>query len=120
MDDGFLIPAATIQDVDLSAADPELATEILRLGHLMERGEETPEQFAQLVRLLVQAGQTSKAEYLLRRNLEGVADGLALYREMFGTARPDEFAAAVEGFGAQFGVGLEFLSSRGFLDGLYR
>ena len=85
----------------------------------MGRGEETPEQFARLVRLLVQAGQPPKAEHLLRRNLEGVADA-ALYRELFGTAKPDEFAAAVEGFAAQFGVGLEFVSSRGFLDALYR
>jgi hypothetical protein len=120
MDDPSVIPAATVQDVDLSAAEPALAVEIRRLGDLMERGEETPEQFAELVRLLVRAGQRHKAEHLLRRNLEVIADGLALYRELFGTARPDEFAAAVEGFKEQFGVGLEFLSSRGFLDARYR
>jgi hypothetical protein len=51
--------------------------------------------------------------------LETVADGPALYRELFGTARPDEFAAAVEGFRTQFAVGLEFVSSRGFLDQRY-
>lgn len=119
-EDPSAIPAATVQDVDLSAADPALAAEIRRLGDLMEQGDETPEQFAELVRLLVRAGQPRKAEYLLRRNIEVVADGPALYGELFGTARPDEFAAAVEGFRTQFGVGLEFVSSRGFLDGLYR
>src|SRR5690242_17470920 len=120
MDDPFAIPAATVRDVDLSGAEPTLAAEIRRLGALMERGDEMPEQFAELVRLLVRAGHPRKAEYLLRRNLEVVADGRALYRELFGTARPDEFAAAVEGFRRQFGVGLDFVSSRGFLDGLYR
>jgi hypothetical protein len=120
MDDPSAIPAATVQDVDLSAADPAVAAEIRRLGELMERGDESPEQFAELIRLLARAGQPRKAEYLLRRNIEVVASGPALYRELFGTTRPDEFAAAVEGFRAQFGVGLELVSSLGFLDGLYR
>jgi hypothetical protein len=120
MEDPSAIPAATVQDVDLSASDPALAAEIRRLGGLMEHGDETPEQFAELVRLLVRAGHSRKAEYLLRRNVEGVAEGPKLYRELFGTARPEEFAAAVEGFQRQFGVGLEFVSSRGFLDGLYQ
>lgn len=120
MDDPSAIPAATIQDVDLSAADPALAAQIRRLGDLMDRGAETPEQFAELVRLLVRAGQVRKAEYLLRRNLVAAADGPALYRKLFGTARPDEFAAAVERFQSQFRVELEFVSSSGLLDGLYR
>lgn len=120
MDDRSAIPAATVQDVDLSAADPMLTAEILRLGELMERGDETPEQFADLIRLLIRAGHPRKAEYLLRRNLEVVADGPRLYQELFGTGRPDEFTASVEGFRRQFEVGLEFISSRGFLDALYR
>jgi hypothetical protein len=120
MSEGFAIPAATVQDVDLSAVDPTLVAEIRRLGDLMERGEETPEEFAGLVRLLAEAGHPAKAEYLLRRNVEVAAGELALYRELFGTAKPDEFAAAVEAFAEQFGVGVEFVSSRGFLDALYR
>ena len=120
MGEGYAIPAAHIQDVDLSAIEPALAAEISRLGALMERGEETDEQFSQLIRLLVRAGRDRKAEYLLRRNIEGAADGQALYRELFGTAKVDEFAAAVKAFSAQFGVGLELMSSRGFLDSVYR
>ena len=120
MGEVFAIPAATVQDVNLSTADPALAAEIGRLGDLMERGEETPEEFARLVRLLVEAGHTAKAEYLLRRNVEAAAGELAFYRELFGTAKSDEFAAAVEAFAEQFDVGLEFVSSRGFLDALYR
>jgi hypothetical protein len=118
--DGFAIPAATVQDVDLSATDVALADDIRRLGDLMEYGNETPEEFTRLIRLLVEAGKTSKAEHLLRRNVEVAVGGLALYRELFGTAKPDEFTAAVEAFTDQFGVGLEFIRSRGFLDGLYR
>ena len=120
MGDGFKIPAATVQDVDLSAADAALSAEIRRLGDLMDRGDETPEEFACLIRLLVEVGQPAKAEYLLRRNVEVAVGELAFYRELFGTAKPDEFAAAFEAFAKQFGVGLEFVSSRGFLDGLYR
>jgi hypothetical protein len=120
MDDGFAIPAATVQDIDLATTDAALAAEIRRLGNLMESGDETPEEFARLIRLLVEAGQSVKAEYLLRRNVEVVAGELTLYRELFGSAKPDEFAAAVEGFSVQFNVGLEFVSSRGFLDALYR
>jgi hypothetical protein len=114
--EGFAIPAATVQDVDLSAADAALAAEIRRLGDLMERGDETPEEFARLIRLLVEAGQSVKAEYLLRRNVEAAAGELALYRELFGTAKPNEFAVAMRAFAEQFGVGLEFVRSRGFLD----
>lgn len=120
MGDGFAIPAATVQDVDLSATDAILADEIRRLGDLMEYGNETPEEFARLIRLLVEAGKIPKAEHLLRRNVEVAAGELSLYRELFGTAKPDEFAAAVQSFAEQFGGGLEFIGSRGFLDGLYR
>jgi hypothetical protein len=119
MDDGYAIPAATVRDVDLSGVDPALAAEIRRLGDLMERGEETPEQFSELVRLVLGAGHSTKAEYLLRRNLEGVANGPALYRDLFGTEKPDEFATAIEAFGEQFGVELELVENRDFLDQVY-
>jgi hypothetical protein len=116
----FAIPAATIRGVDLNGADAELASEILRLGALMERGEETPSQFGQLIRLIHQAGQEAKAEFLLRRNIEGAADGHALYRELFGTEKPDEFAAAIKSFKEQFAVGLKLVKPGGFLDAVYR
>lgn len=104
MNDPSKIPAATIQDVDLSSADPTVAAEIIRLGNLMEWGKETPEQFVELIGLLVRAGHSEKTEYLLRRNLEVVADSPGLYLELFGSVRPDEFAAAVESFQRQFEV----------------
>jgi len=48
MDDPTAIPAATVQDVDLSAGEPELAAEVHRLGDLMDPGRETPDGFAVL------------------------------------------------------------------------
>ncbi len=119
-DDPTAIPAATVQDVDLSGVPPVTASEIQRLGQLMERGEETPEQMAQLVRLLHEAGFCAKSEYLLRRNMETVADGSALYRELYGTEKPDEFAAAIDAFAEQFSLDLRFVEERDFLDRLYR
>lgn len=118
-DNPSAIPAATVQDVDLSGVPPATASEIQRLGQLMECGEETPEQMARLVRLLHEAGFRAKSEYLLRRNMETVADGSALYRELYGTEKPDEFAAAIESFAEQFSLDLELLEERDFLDRLY-
>ena len=66
------IPAANIKDVDLVAVartDPDAAREIARLGHLMEHGEESNEEFCHLCELLHDVGEEAKAEYLLRRNL---------------------------------------------------
>jgi hypothetical protein len=119
-DDPTAIPAATIQDVDLSHLPPDTAAEIHRLGRLMELGDESPTEFAQLIRLLHQAGFRAKSEYLLRRNADVIADGRALYRELYGTEKPDEFAAAVEAFADQFSVALELLSDDRFLHRAYR
>jgi hypothetical protein len=119
VDDRFAIPAATIQDLDLSLADPALAAEIRRLGALIEHGEETPEQFARIVELLVQAGHTQKAEYVLRRNQDVVANGPALYDQLFGRQKPTEFEAAIDAFRVQFGVRLQLVDSPGFLEAVY-
>lgn len=118
--DRSFIPAATVQDVDLSSLSPATAAEIRRLGQLMEHGGETPEQFAHLVRLLHQAGFVAKSEYLLRRNMDAAADGAALYRELYGTDKPDEFAAAIKAFADQFSLDLKLKKERDFLDCLYR
>jgi hypothetical protein len=118
-DDPSAIPAATVQDVDLSGVPAVTAAEIWRLGQLMDAGEETPEQMAQLVRLLHDAGFRAKSEYLLRRNMDTVADGAALYHELYGSEKPDKFAAAIEAFGEQFTLTLELVEERDFLDRLY-
>jgi hypothetical protein len=119
-EDGFSIPAAHIQDVDLSGVEPAVAAEIRRLGRLMESGDDTPPQFAQLVRLLNEAGFSRKAEYLLRRNLDVAEGGQTLYYELFGTEKPHEFATAIEAFGEQFSLGLELLDEKDFLTRIYR
>jgi hypothetical protein len=119
-DEPFAIPAATVQDVDLSRLSSATAAEIRWLGHLMDCGDETPEQMAQLIGLLHDAGFLAKSEYLLRRNMNAVANGLALYHELYGTEKPDDFAAAIEAFGEQFSLDLDLVKERGFLDRGYR
>jgi hypothetical protein len=110
MDDenGYAIPAAGIGDTDLIAlaqTNPGAAKEIARLEDLMNRGEETKEEFRYLCRLLFDVGAVADAEYLLRRNLEDY-EGEALYVQLFGTAKQDEFEAAIEAFKSQFQVDL--------------
>jgi hypothetical protein len=52
--------------------------------------------------------------------MDTVADGSALYRELYGTAKPDEFAAAIQASAEQFSIALELVKERDFLDRLYR
>lgn len=122
MNDEFAIPVAHIHDIDLTVIrsfDPDIAEEITKLGELLAQGKETPEEFFRLVQLLCRVGQIGKAEYLLRRNWDILDDSYALYRQLFGTAKEEEFAAAVKDFAAKFSVHLEYIGSRGFLDSSY-
>jgi hypothetical protein len=124
MDDehGYAIPAANIGDTDLIAlaqTNPDAAKEIARLEALMNRGEETEEEFRRLCQLLFDVGSIAAAEYLLRRNLDGY-DGEALYTRLFGTAKQEEFDAAIEAFEAQFNLELAPVAQRGFLVSMFR
>lgn len=88
-DDEHAIPAANIGDTDvvaLAQTNPAAATEIARLEDLMNRGEETKEEFLHLCQLLFDIGSVAASEYLLRRNLD-YYEGHALYVRLFGTAR---------------------------------
>src|SRR5262245_58399644 len=107
-DDRFAIPAANIGDTDLVAlaqTNPAAAKEIARLEGLMNRGEETNEEFLHLCRLLFDVGSVAASEILLRRNLD-YYEGHALYVRLHGTAKQEEFAAAIEAFKSQFDVDL--------------
>jgi hypothetical protein len=122
MSDNHDIPAASIGETDLAVVAlrfPEAAREIARLEDLMHRGEETKAEFHRLCELLHEVGGTKDAEYLLRRNLE-YYEGQELYRRLFGTAIPDNFARAVARFGEEFGLALTMHKERGFLDQEYR
>jgi len=104
----YEIPAASIGDTDLNAlgkSHPAAAKEIMRLEDLMDRGEETKEEFRTLCQLLYNVGSLDAAEILLRRNLD-YYEGMALYTRLFGTAKPDEFQVAIETFKSQFGLEL--------------
>jgi hypothetical protein len=112
------IPAANIADVDLSdiaEQAPEVAAEITRLGEFLRRGDETPEEFRRLCQLLFDNGKVSKAEYLLRRNLDEGDENHVLYLRLFGREKEAEFARAIEGFQAAFKAKLHHKKSFGFL-----
>lgn len=116
-DHGSAIPAANIGETDLIAltqTNPDAAREIARLEDLMNRGEETAEEVRRLCQLLSDVGSFSAAEYLLRRNLE-YYEGRALYTQLFGTAKQDEFQSAVAAFKAQFNLELILVAQNDFL-----
>jgi hypothetical protein len=91
------------------------------------RGQGTRRDFYRLVRLLHRTGCSSEAEYFLRSNLLFSKDdglslsvddaGLDLYEELFGTARQEEFAAAIAAFAVQFAAPLTRGAGGGFLVG---
>jgi hypothetical protein len=121
-DDRFAIPAANIGDTDLVAlaqTNPAAAKEIARLEVLMNRGEETKEEFLRLCRLLFDVGSVAASEILLRRNLD-YYEGHALYVRLHGTAKQEEFAAAIEAFKSQFEVDLVLVAEKDFLISVFR
>lgn len=124
MDDehGYAIPAANIGDTDLIAlarTNPARAKEIARLEALMNCGEETKEEFRCLCQLLFEVGSVAAAELLLRRNLD-YYEGEALYTRLFGTAKQEEFDAAIEMFKSQFSIDLVQVAQREFLVSVFR
>ena len=116
-DDRFAIPAANIGDTDLVAlaqTNPAAAKEIARHEDLMNRGEESKEEFLKLCQLLFDVGSVAAAEILLRRNLD-YYEGHALYVRLFGTAKQDGFQTAIEAFKSQFEVDLLLIAEKEFL-----
>ena len=121
-EDAGAIPAANIGDTDLvvvAQTRPAVAKEIARLEDLMNRGEETKEEFLRLCQLLFDVGSIVASEYLLRRNLD-CYEGHALYVRLFGTTRQDEFNAAIEAFESQFDLKLKLLAEKDFLVSAFR
>src|SRR3954447_19813797 len=121
-EDGYAIPAANIGDTDLVAlaqTNPAAAKEIARLEDLMNRGEETKEEFLKLCQLLFDAGSVAASELLLRRNLD-YYEGHALYARLFGTERQEEFDAAIEAFESQFDLELVLVAEEDFLVSTFR
>jgi hypothetical protein len=116
-EDRYAIPAANIGDTDLVAlaqTNPAAAKEIARLEDLMNRGQETRKEFLQLCQLLFDVGSVAASELLLRRNLD-YYEGHALYVRLFGTAKQEEFHAAIEAFKSQFDVDLVLIAEKDFL-----
>ncbi len=120
MDDDhkYAIPAAGIGDTDLDAiarTDPAAAKEIARLENLMNRGEESKDDFLRLCQLLFEVGSVADSEYLLRRNMD-YYEGESLYRRLFGTAKQEEFDTAIDAFKSQFGLSLTVVEKDDFLE----
>jgi hypothetical protein len=116
-DHKYAIPAASIGNTDLvslARTNPDAAREIERLAGLMNRGEETKQEFRHLCQLLFDVGSVSAAEILLRRNADHY-EGRALYAQLFGTAKQDEFESAIEAFKSQFNLELMLAAKNDFL-----
>ena len=121
-EDPTAIPAASIGAIDLGLlyrSDPSSAEEIARLEGLMNRGDETDEEFLKLCRLLSDAGAVDDAEYLLRRNID-YEGGRDLYDELFGSAKINEFERAIKTFETQFGTTLSGRDDSDFLTAVFR
>jgi hypothetical protein len=87
----------------------------------MNRGEETKEEFLRLCQLLFDVGSVAASEILLRRNLDyDDFEGHALYVRLFGTAKQEEFEAAIEAFRSQFDVDLVLTRKKAFLISTFR
>jgi hypothetical protein len=119
MDDDhqYAIPAASIGDTDLDAvaqSNPAAAKEIARLEALMNRGEESKDDFLRLCQLLFDVGSVAAAEILLRRSLD-YYEGEALYTRLFGTTKQDEFDCAIQAFESQFNLQLSLTEKNDFL-----
>lgn len=117
-EDEYAIPAASIGDTDLDAVgqtNPDAAKEIARLEELMNRGEETKDDFLRLCQLLFDVGSVADSEYLLRCNLD-YYEGESLYKQLFGTTKQDEYNPAVDAFKSQFSLELAPIETNAFLD----
>lgn len=121
-DHGPAIPAANIGDTDLVAlakTNPHAAKEIAQLADLMNRGEETKDEFLRLCQLLFDVGSVAASEYLLRRNVD-YYEGHTLYARLFGTTRQKEFDVAIEAFRCQFDLELMHVKQNDFLISTFR
>lgn len=113
------IPAANIDDVDLSSIDrasPADAADVLRIKRLIASGGETDQDLIRLCELLFKHGEVETSEDLLRSNVVDVGDVIhGAYTRLHGHAVEGVLDRAVDDFSRQFGVRLELKRSRGFL-----
>lgn len=117
-EDKYAIPAASIGNTDsgtVAQTNPVAAEEIARLEDLMNRGEESEDDFLRLCQLLFDVGSVADSEYLLRRNLE-YYDGESLYKRLFGTVKQGEFDSAIDAFKSQFDLNITLAEKNGFLE----
>jgi hypothetical protein len=113
----------------IKAASPAALRALRKFERAWYRNQGTRGDFFNLVKLLQRAGCPTEAEYLLRSNLLVSEDdgrslsvddaGLDLYVELFGTAKREEFAAAIAAFSIQFSAPLTRGAGSGFFVGYH-
>jgi hypothetical protein len=122
--------AMPLLDVDaIEGADPSALVALRQFEGRWAAGKATRRDFLDLVKLLHRIGCSTDAEYLLRINLlvaseedESLSeekDRLALYMELFGAAKQEEFAAAISAFSKQFSAKLTNGAGSTFLAGFH-
>jgi hypothetical protein len=109
----------------LEASRPAVYAEFQPFQELWSRDRVTQDHFHAFVRLMHRTGDIAEAEHFLCSNLLVSADdglswflddaGLNLYTELFGTAKREEFAAAVAAFEVQFSARLTKGAGGGFM-----
>jgi hypothetical protein len=107
------IPAASLSDLDIErirTANPLAASKIERVAALLRKGEETEDDMLRICTLLLEIGETAKAESLLVAN-STYGDRLhALHRQFFGDVECF-FAKALADFSGQLGLSLKPIAS---------
>jgi hypothetical protein len=100
----------------IKAAGRSALPALRKFEGLWSDGKATERDFLGLVKLLHRVGCPTEAEYLLRTNLLVFAEDdqppyedkarLAVYVELFGTAKQEEFAVGIAAFSKQFSAKL--------------
>jgi hypothetical protein len=113
----------------IEAASPAALRAFRKFERSWSRNQGTRGDFFNIVRLLQRAGCARQAEMFLRANLWVSAEegwsrwvddaALDLYVELFGTARREEFAAAIAAFATQFAAPLTRGAGGGFFVGYH-
>jgi len=111
----------------IEAADTTALEAFRQFEDLWHHRKATRDDFFNLVKLLCHVGCSTEAEYLLRTNLLLVSedeqslyedkDRLALYLELFGTAKQEELAVAIAAFTKQFCAQLRSKAGASFFVG---
>lgn len=119
MKNPHVIPSASISGIDLQRIESDSANaarEIIRIGELLDHGNETEEDFIRLCDLLYAHGEPAKSEELLRCNIAEEGDAYyRAYRRLHDFTADIGFEKCILAFEAQFGVQFKKVMNSRFL-----